>query len=117
MSVAVATCSKCTARVNIHWKTCLVCRTPIEGRAHHEEQAGTVPMPGARIAWMGRDGNQVQGRVVEVLIDLSVDAPITVLVALHDGSEVTLNPRTVKLWVLNDPQAGPTVTGNVRLPD
>jgi len=36
MLAAVAKCSRCTAVVNTHWKTCLVCQSPIEAGASHE---------------------------------------------------------------------------------
>ncbi len=99
MSTAVATCPKCAARVNVHWKACLVCRTPIDAGAHHDEQAGTVPMPGAHIAWIRQDGTQVRGIVDQVLVE---PGAVWVFVSFAGGGWAVLNPRTVKLNVLPD---------------
>lgn len=66
---------------------------------------GNVPMPGCYVRWQRGDGSQAQGKVIELLVDPSVDPPIVVLVTLHDGSEATLNPRTVKLWVMDESTA------------
>ena len=104
MLTAVAKCSRCAAVVNTHWKTCLVCHAPIEAGTPYKESYpphandGNVPMPGWDVRWQRGDGSQAQGKVIEVLVDPSVDPPVVVLVKLHDGSEATLNPRVVKLW-------------------
>jgi len=108
MLTAVTKCSRCTAVVNTHWRVCLVCQAPIVAGTPHGEiplrhaNDGMVPLPGCYVQWQRGDGSQVQGKVVEVLVDPSVDPPVVVCVKLHDGSEATLNPRQVKLNVLPD---------------
>lgn len=108
MPTTVAKCPNCTAKINVHWKACLVCRAPIESETSREAvhppnaNDGNVPMPGCYVRWQRGDGSQAKGKVLEVLVAPSVDPPIVVLVTLDDGSEATLNPRTVKLWVMDE---------------
>lgn len=46
MLAAVAKCSRCTAVINTHWESCLVCQSPVEAGTSHEgteEKSSRVP--------------------------------------------------------------------------
>jgi hypothetical protein len=54
MLAAVAKCSRCSAVVNTHWSTCLVCRAPAEAGSPPIEEVLLVdpPVPPLASGWL-----------------------------------------------------------------